>query len=230
MGIKWKEDYSAKTQRAFGLVIGLVVGSLFGLVLAKGWPDENWSLDWSAIAAIATFAATWSALHLSQKEGRRRFLLDRSVATIAVGATIATLHKYERGLNSLLSRRGVDKFGKLRESTEVDIHQIDIFERHQSVLIGLKEIVSESQLEKMIVLPEGFSGRVAAVSAEAILLLRHLEHIHPWLSSIPSKGRISDREDVISYWFSLKQLHLEMADLLVIARRFFNAETGKELL
>nr|WP_321302643.1 hypothetical protein [Alcaligenes faecalis] len=207
-------------------VISLPVAASISIFSDWPWKDS----PWTAIAAIATFAASWSALYISQKEGRRRILLERSVATIAVGATIATLSKYERGLSGLLLRRGLEKFGRPRESAEYDIHQIDIFERHKSVLSGLKDIASESQLEKMIVLPYGFSGRVAAISAEAVLLVGSLEHTHIWLRSFPSQGHIRDHEDVIAYWASLERIYLEMADLLLIARKFFNAETGNERL
>lgn len=230
MGIRWKEDYSAKTQRVFGLVIGMGVGSLFGLVLAKGWPDENWLLDWTAIAAVATFAASCSALYLSQKEGRRRSLLERSVATIELGTAIVILNKYARDLSSIFLTRGLTSFGSHDVNSEYDIHQNYVMDQHQSLLIGVKGIASEIQLEKLIVLPDGFSGRVAAISTESVLLKSFLEGVHIWLRTGLYKGNIRDYKDAVAYWSSLERLHLEIADLLSIAREFFYAETGKDLL
>lgn len=228
MGIKWKEDYSAKTQRIFGLVIGLGVGSIFGLVLAKGWPDGNWLLDWTAIAAIATFAASCSALYLSQKEGRRRTLLDRSVATIELGSAIVILNKYASDLSSICLIRDLEGSGPHDVNSEHDIHQNNVLHQHQSLLIGIKGIASEIQLEKLIVLPDGFAGRVAALSTESVLLKSFLEGVHIWLRTGLYKGDIRNYKGVVDYWSSLEGLHLEIADLLSIAREFFYAETGKD--
>lgn len=65
MGIKWKEDYSAKTQRIFGLVIGMVVGVLVtAVVLGSLWEwgvviGAKW---WEVMTAFGTVGAVCVAV------------------------------------------------------------------------------------------------------------------------------------------------------------------------
>lgn len=87
MGIKWKEDYSAKTQRVFGLGIGVVVGGLVtAVVLGSLWEwgvltGARW---WDVMTAFgtvgATFFSAWVAYsgfreRLKQRERTKYFVL-----------------------------------------------------------------------------------------------------------------------------------------------------------
>lgn len=84
MGIKWKEDYSAKTQRTFGLVIGLVVGVLVTVaILGRLW---NWGVVtgakwWEVMTAIGTVGSASLALvfwvvALMREKGVKNYLKD----------------------------------------------------------------------------------------------------------------------------------------------------------
>jgi len=65
MGIKWKEDYSARTQRTFGLVIGLVVGALITATILGGlweWGVVTGAKWWEVMTAFGTVGAVGVAV------------------------------------------------------------------------------------------------------------------------------------------------------------------------
>lgn len=56
MGIKWKEDYSARTQRFWGVMLGVVAGVLIGIPI--GWGATKLPSDTSFILALVTAIGT----------------------------------------------------------------------------------------------------------------------------------------------------------------------------
>ena len=78
MRIKWNEDVSAKTQRAFGLVIGLVVGVLITVAILGSlwkWGVVTGAKWWEVMTAIGTIGAVmvavFQAIWYAHREDRR---------------------------------------------------------------------------------------------------------------------------------------------------------------
>ena len=83
MGIKWKEDYSARTQRVFGLVIGCVVGMLTTAVVLLGlwdWGVVTGAKWWEVLTAFGTVGAVAAAVGL---DGYKRYLSRKKRAVMA---------------------------------------------------------------------------------------------------------------------------------------------------
>lgn len=72
MGIKWKNDYRAETQRWFGICIGLVCGLLFVAIVEAFRAKEIQWASWAAAlgSTLAAVVALW--LGLSERSLRKQ--------------------------------------------------------------------------------------------------------------------------------------------------------------
>lgn len=81
MRIKWKEDYSAETQRAFGLVIGAVIGVLATMVVLGilwEWGIVAGARWWEVMTAFGTVGAVLMALVQAKKLEQAKYLEERA--------------------------------------------------------------------------------------------------------------------------------------------------------
>ncbi|ULH08197.1 hypothetical protein [Alcaligenes faecalis] len=138
MWIKWEKDYSAKTQRYFGVAVGLGVGTLLGLVLAKGWPDVNWLLDWTAVAAVATLIAGAIALWLGLNQFRHMNAARDNEARIVAAYMAPILEKAAATLHCFLNEFPASAV-QLTPESEENLLGLWALER-----ITIKEVVSYS--------------------------------------------------------------------------------------
>lgn len=136
MEIKWKEDYSAKTQRYWGVVIGGVGGAL-GTLCLQGF-YTSWAMfanvSWlELMTAIGTVGAMLAALWIYKKSSRQ--LENQEIAGIYEVFTIFKtvvfqVYSVSKHIENILSPE--TEQGKRLESFEVSairvrnyIHQVD---------------------------------------------------------------------------------------------------------
>lgn len=81
MGIKWKEDYSAKTQRYWGVAVGLVAGLAAGVPI--GWGGASFPNDTSFVLAFFTAIGTVGAVVVTLGQSWYRKRLDRAKSAVA---------------------------------------------------------------------------------------------------------------------------------------------------
>lgn len=89
--MKWKEDYSAETQRLFGLIVGFGAGALITAVLLGflcDWGIVKGARWWEVMTAIGTVGAVIVALFFGlrsefQNSMLRKYRLDSTCARIS---------------------------------------------------------------------------------------------------------------------------------------------------
>lgn len=81
MKIKWKEDYSAKTQRNWGVAFGLAAGLAFGVPI--GWGGTNFPNETSFVLALFTAIGTVGAVVVTLGQGWHRKRQERAKSAVA---------------------------------------------------------------------------------------------------------------------------------------------------
>lgn len=87
MGIKWKEDYSAETQRKFGITIGLTIGVVAGLlggfILGWAWHKRPGALSTVSLLSLLTAIGTCGAVVVAVglHKIKRRLTIEESRAS-----------------------------------------------------------------------------------------------------------------------------------------------------
>lgn len=111
---------------AFGLLL------FFALVMANGWPEGDWSFDWSALGAVGTIVTGVFAGRIShiQLQNSRLAVLERK--EFAKNLVLGKVVKVERFLRKLA--RTVEESVKAGTETAGDLIALEV-----STIIGLLE-------------------------------------------------------------------------------------------
>ncbi|UYY88090.1 hypothetical protein [Alcaligenes sp. SMD-FA] len=159
MRIKWKEDYSARTQRCWGAILGVVVGLLIGIPI--GWGATKFPSDTSFVLALITAIGTigsavgavvisfWAQQH-SQKmevESSKRYALASVDTMISANRDIQRALVLKQAATSFLNpsfERLPDEAYELIERAWIRLSSLD-FERlshampeHGAIFVKLK--------------------------------------------------------------------------------------------
>ncbi|MGN6023405.1 hypothetical protein ACP6NF_03330 [Alcaligenes faecalis] len=81
MGIKWKEDYSARTQRYWGVALGLMAG--FAVGVPVGWGGASFPNDASFVLAFFTAIGTVGAVVVTLGQSWYRKRQERTKSSVA---------------------------------------------------------------------------------------------------------------------------------------------------
>lgn len=196
------------------------------IAIFSDWP---WGESpWTAGAALATFMAALSALHISRREEKRRSEREKKKAAIVAAQAIVVLDRFQRSALSQLLARGLQSFGKTKEEGVRTFPTAGEHLVHQNLLQGLIEGMHGDMLADMLVIRDGFSGRAAALVAQSQLLLRDLGGLH-LLLSLPLDDFPGARKQIDEYWASLERLRMDVWNLIGVAQHFFAEETGSKL-
>lgn len=151
MGIKWKEDYGAKTQRSFGLFVGFAAGLVAAWVLYgvfTSWGMVKQASLWEIMTAVGTVGAALGAVWIAVSD-RYRSRRARKIQSIIY---VWKIHPLLKELNEFFSKTlyalGSDVLNrdKLAEDIATLISQIEeldfeaLYEYHYTVCVNIFQV------------------------------------------------------------------------------------------
>lgn len=218
-------NWASATERTWLLMaIFVVIVAVCIAAVFSTWPwNES---PWAAAAAIATFSAALSALHISRREEKRRIKREKQHASIVAAQAIVILDVFHTRIESQLLARALMSFGKKGSKDISTIYpSADSYQTHLILLQDFINGMHNDILSSALIIPDGFSGRVAALKAGSQLLSGKIENIRFWSKHL-SSHQDKPNEDVEMYWSKLGQLGTEALRLSEVAQIFFNSVTG----
>ncbi|WP_193090515.1 hypothetical protein [Advenella sp. FME57] len=190
------------------LLLSVVVASLSFCLIAiySTWPwDES---PWAAAAAVATFSAALIALHISRREEKRRIKREKQHASIVAAQAIVILNEFHTRIESQLLVKALMSFGKKGKDISTIYPSADGYQTHLILLQDFINGMHNDILSSALIIPDGFSGRVAALKAGSQLLSGKIESIRFWSEHL-SSHQDKPNEEVEMYWSKLGQLGTE---------------------
>ncbi len=219
MGVKWKGDYSAKTQRAFGLVIGLVVGVLTTVViLGSLW---NWGVLtganlWDVMTAIGTLAVVIVSAALALRDAWARRIERKEKAEISAIMLWPVLRKY------LSSIRTLQRAGYLDRYTAIP-PEVDAAERALEYLA--------SSYDESLALVKDLNPNYRS---RGLRSLAHLNHAQRHLSEILDEREViaADRYSakLKAAKLSLKKARKEIAPLISYCKAIIEGDSPRRYI
>ena len=179
MKIKWKEDYSAKTQRLWGVVIGFFSGVILttaALGVLWEWGVLKGAKWWEVMTAFGTVGAVTASVSIAYllEEKRRKQARQDGAFLIAgernrIGMLMASLYKIQKNDADLLQNDLAQEYTDIRNTaieilTVLDSVQISVAANFDRVYAA-NLMVAKSQLHAVIPMHKSEFARVTASKA-----------------------------------------------------------------